>query len=189
MEIITDPRIAYNYSNYYLEGLLRLGITISYSIDAFKDIQYKIYKQGIPFLLKNNGINSHIFVDFHDSCLIDKAWYEWCHIYAKVNVAFEDVPLYDKLFVIGPSFGINTQNIISDVILGLRNYLKGHAFLGVSFKEHFSNYLYPHIRRVSLNMIYPPPSGRWWKIMFSMLPHYGMIIKLMRQQICIVGNF
>lgn len=157
MEVFSDPRVAYNYSNYYIEGFKRLGIPVSFRIDYFKEIRYEIYKQGIPFLLKKNGIEYHVFVDFHDSCVIDKSWYDWCHIYAKVNAAFEDVSRYEKLFVIGPSFGINTQNVIKDIFLGLQNYLKGRAFLGVSFKEHFANYLYPHIRRIPLNKMYPSP--------------------------------
>ena len=156
MEVIADPRVAYNYSIYYLEGFRKLGIPVSFSIYHFKDIRYKVYKQGIPFLLKKKGESFNIFIDFHDSCIIDETWYDWCQIYAKINVAFGDVLRYDKLFVIGPSFGINKDNVISDIILGLRNYCKGTAFGCVSFKEHIMNYLYPHVRRSHLNTLYPP---------------------------------
>lgn len=125
--VITDPRVAYNYATYYIEGLRRSGIPLTFRIKEFQDIRYQHYpNQGIPLLIKRDGRDFHVFIDFHDTCLIDEAWYQWCHVYAKVNVSFGDEDKYEKLMVLGPSFGIDLQNnIVSDFILGLRNYYKG----------------------------------------------------------------
>ena len=155
MEIILDPRVKYNYSTFYIVGLEKLypKQKQKYEIAPFLDLTYNNihdYNSGMPFVIKNDDHEYKFFIDFEDVPNIVNDRYEWCDVYAKINVNKEDICKYDKLLPIGPSFGITVQGNVSLILNAFIRYVKSIKHFNISFKMFLKDYLYTTIRRRSL---------------------------------------
>ena len=159
MIITIDPRIKFNYSSYYLYGILQLegNVRIKYDIKPFIELSYKDlyeYNCGMAFLLDNQY---KIIIDFGDIAHIDKVRYEWCDIYAKVNPTADQVKSCAKLLAIGPGFGISLYTMSSLFIKGLWHFYKGFRFMQIPLRIFLRDYLYTYVRRRKL-LFYETPS-------------------------------
>ena len=159
MIITIDPRIKFNYSSYYLYGILQLegNVRIKYDIRPFIELSYKDlyeYNCGMAFLLDNQY---KIIIDFGDIAHIDKVRYEWCDIYAKVNPTTDQVKSCAKLLAIGPGFGISLYTMSSLFIKGLWHFYKGFRFMQIPLRIFLRDYLYTNVRRRKL-LFYETPS-------------------------------
>lgn len=66
-----------------------------------------------------------LIIDYADISVVDPVGYEWCDHYAKINIDFGGREQYDKLFSIGPSFGIRIFSPAETIRLAVGNYFKG----------------------------------------------------------------
>ena len=146
MNITIDPRIEYSYASFYLFGLEKLfpDIDIIYDISPFEDIPYA---GGVALVIEDEKNRYQIFIDSNDSCIIMKKQYQWAHLYCKVNVRFGDSRRYEKLMVIGPSFGIQKDGLLPLLYLCLKNLKRCKTYISISKYSFFRNYLYSIYRR------------------------------------------
>lgn len=154
MEIIIDPRTRYNYSSFYLKGLHEIfGNAIKFDIQPFKELHFDSeisYNAGLPFILKDSEKIHKFFIDFEDVAKIEYDRYEWCDIYAKINAEFDWADKYEKIFVIGPSFGITLGNKYNTLKNCLIHYFQSKNYTKISFKMYLRDYIYSFVRRCSL---------------------------------------
>ncbi|MGC4129831.1 MAG: hypothetical protein QM564_09855 [Bergeyella sp.] len=150
MEIIIDPRLKINYSSWYIKGLFDLTrkkaikfSEITHTEDLYSNKQD--YEKGMTFIISKNGKQTKIFIDFHDGNSISVKHYEWCDIYAKINLTESDMLAYPKTMPIGPSFGIDILSIGLLCKIGLA--LIRTDTKPVSYKEYIRDFLFLKIRR------------------------------------------
>lgn len=152
MVIIIDVRYKYNYSSYYILGLLRLfgAKAISYEVKPFASLKFgsiREYNSGMPVII-DDGIKSYkVFIDFEDLSVIEKDRYEWCDRYAKFNTAFGDTERYPKLLAIGPAFGIMLDSKVKVLVDFAAHYLKARKHTAISAKLYLRDYAYSFVRR------------------------------------------
>ena len=155
-QIIVDPRLKFNYASWYLLGIKRLfNWKIVYDVEPFRNLEYKNtsdYNSGFAFIVKDNKQEKKIFIDTEDVAKIFIDRYEWCNVYGMVNPTKEQVNEYEKLVTIGPEFGITLANTLLTFFCCLSNFIKGHKFTNIPFKNYLRDYLYTNIRRRSLKV-------------------------------------
>lgn len=155
-QIIVDPRLKFNYASWYLLGIKRLfNWKIVYDVEPFRNLGYKNtsdYNSGFAFIVKDNKQEKRIFIDTEDVAKIFIDRYEWCNVYGMVNPTKEQVNEYEKLVTIGPEFGITLANTLLTIFCCLSNFIKGHKFTNIPFKNYLRDYLYTNIRRRSLKV-------------------------------------
>lgn len=153
--ILLDPRLKYNYASWYIYGMQKLygASNIDYNIKSFKDLEYNNrldYNSGFGFVYIENDNEYKIFVDTEDRAVIANDKYKWCDVYGKVNPTKEQCEELDKLFPIGPEFGVTLGSKLNSVFLCFRNYLKARADTNIGIKDYLKDYLYTNIRRRKL---------------------------------------
>lgn len=155
-QIIVDPRLKFNYASWYLLGIKRLfNWKIVYDVEPFRNLGYKNtsdYNSGFAFIVKDNKQEKKIFIDTEDVAKIFIDRYKWCNVYGMVNPTKEQVNEYEKLVTIGPEFGITLANTLLTIFCCLSNFIKGHKFTNIPFKNYLRDYLYTNIRRRSLKV-------------------------------------
>lgn len=132
MNVILDPRNRILYASYYIKGLkdyfgeknLKYSITPFLSLDRENDPNS--FEQYMAFIIKNDmGEVIKAIIDYRDKTDMSKMAYDWCDVYAKINIALDqrldDLP---KLISIPPGFGIRTYNTFSLLWLCLSNLIK-----------------------------------------------------------------
>ena len=164
-QIIIDPRHKYNYAGFYVLGLQQLygKSTIRYEVDPFRELPYATqlqYNSGVPFVVRQDGKEVRIFVDTEDQAKIEPERYQWCDLYAKINVAFGDTDRYAKLLPIGPSFGIPHQSLVGLMTTALCHYAKGRGQMSIPLSTFVRDHLYTRYRRRPLETYSRPTAVR-----------------------------
>ncbi len=152
MRITVDPRIMYNYATFYLLGLERVysKVDIKYDVKPFVDIPYTTteqYRRGMALLVEDKSISYKVYIDFSDRCDIMEAPYDWAHLYCKINVREGDLLKFDKLMVIGPSFAVRKDAVMSALFRCLSNMKLAKGNVNVPMSSYFRDYIYPIYRR------------------------------------------
>lgn len=152
MIIKVDPRCSYRYLNYYLYGMKHfLGRdSVKFEMQPFIKLGYNsIFRSflGEPIVIEDNGNTYNIILDISDVCGVNLERYEWCDLYFKINAGFGDTKKYDKLRVLGPSFGIKEHGILLSLFFCFSNYIKSRKYAYLPFTKYVQMYLYPIIRR------------------------------------------
>lgn len=147
MRIIADPRFGVHYLSYYIYGIKELGISFTFAV--IEDVPLSTLTQlrkGMPFLADDR---MKVFIDPNDGADIDEDFYNWCDVYAKINVSKEDAER-NKILAIGPSFGVRLWNPLMSVVIGVSNYLKAKRSKGITlpFTSFMKSYFYLIYRRL-----------------------------------------
>lgn len=126
--IQVDPRCRMNYASYYIVGLnqvfgkgcVKYGPLPGVDVKTDRD-----YRRGFYFVVTNSAKACllKVYVDFGDWEEMDETAYQWCDVYAKINLRDED-KARDKVMLIGPSFGVTTWNWVETLWRAGCNYLK-----------------------------------------------------------------
>ena len=113
MKIIIDPRNNFLFSSYYIKGLYeKYGRkNVKYSIKPFLNIDRRretgSFEHCMLYIEDNGKTQRRVVIDFQDSINIKTSHYDWCDIYAKINISSEiELDNYPKLISIPPGFGI-----------------------------------------------------------------------------------
>ena len=152
MKILIDPRIRYNYASYYLQGLRELvgRRNIHFDVAPFESLSYGdwfVYGCGMPIIAKDGERERRIFIDFGDTERVEADRYEWCDVYAKVNAEFGAEKQYEKLFVLGPAFGIQIDcrpRVMWDC---LHRICQSRKHTNIPWKTYMRDYVYSFVRR------------------------------------------
>lgn len=153
-KIYIDPRFRVNYASYYILGIFKIfGIqTTSFSSNYFETDLYKDlhdYDKGLCLVIKTTiGDFKRVFIDFHDLDTVSIKHYEWCDLYAKINVKSSSLENFPKILAIGPSFAVNMLNFsfvfkvwlkllfIKKKPVSLKTYLRDYMFLVIRRKKY-----------------------------------------------------
>lgn len=148
VKISIDPRLRMSYASYYIKGLIQFfgkkNVDFNLNVPDSLFNSHQDYNKGFVFLHNQYKV----FVDFDDSSTVSTKHYEWCDLYAKINVYQEDLNRFEKLKPIGPSFGINILDLSSLMIL-LKVYLAPHR--PVSMMHYIKDYVFLMVRRKRLS--------------------------------------
>lgn len=150
--VVIDPRCKVNYASYYLYGLYKKlksnKVTfkvLDYEISSYRDLQ-----KGIAMLIHyNDDKKVKVFIDTNDPNSIYETFYDWCDVYAKINVAESDLNK-SKIFAIGPSFGVKLWSPVKTAVLSIMNYIKvirAKDVYRVPFTTFIKDYIYTFWRR------------------------------------------
>lgn len=153
IKILIDPRCKFNYSSYYILGVFEVfgSRNVIFDISPFLVFQYDfvLYEQGIFMILKYDNLRKNIYIDFHDSDTIIKKVYDWCDVYAKINInKHMNLEEKSKLLPIGPNFSVHPgyfSGISKKTILKL---ITGSRYAGIPFKKYISDHFYPYVKRL-----------------------------------------
>ena len=152
MDVVVDPRIRYNYLTYYLFGIRSLfpQAHIRYDIKPFRSLSCRTvdeYSMGCPMIFCLEDMSRKVFIDTDDRNVIREDCYAWADLYAKINVEKGDLERYDKLFEIGPGFGIKELNVFGILHLFFMNLIRSRGKTSVPIMTYLRDYLYPIFRR------------------------------------------
>lgn len=151
MNIVADCRFPIHYVSYYLVGIRSAGFSLTYSIISdFPLTDENQLSRGMAFLC--NG--KKYFFDVNDPNDIDETIYDWCDVYAKINLKKEDAAR-EKIIALGPNFSVRIASPIATMLLCTKNYLKSKAgwndIVHPTMKQFAKGYLYTLYRRTSFN--------------------------------------
>ena len=156
IECIVDPRFIISYASYYIYGFYNLLGKNRVKFQCIPDLKinnHEDYRNGCAYVVTNKQTNKRtkIFIDTNDSSLINKSFYNWCDIYAKINVDKDTISLHNKIICIGPSFGIQLWNPLKTIYKSIIHYFKIMNNRTKSyyppFKTYIKDYCYMFIRR------------------------------------------
>ena len=147
------------YGSYYIEGLRQYfgRHSIRFSRKKFPSFKQNTFALLIP---AEQGIKK-VLIDYYDSPGIDQAGFDWCDIYAKVNLQAEDFedPAWDrKLLAIGPGFGIRIWNAPGTLFSALSNFIRSGKIVRHQ-KKFFISYLQQY-RRPTIKTYQKSPSDK-----------------------------
>lgn len=161
MKIFLDPRLKFNYSSWYILGLVKVfgKKSIEFNIEPFTMLPYDTKKElnaGMAIVLKKDNIIKKIFIDFEDVAIIFKKRYEWCDVYGMVNPTKEQLTNYKKIIALGPECGIVIGNVFQTLFLCIKNFIKGHRYTSIPLKDYLHDYLYTNVRRRRVELYMSP---------------------------------
>lgn len=151
MSVIVSPGFDAYYCSFYLEGLIRTfgASAIKFSRNDFPNL-HQIH--GMAFILQPSG--RKIYIDARDSPAMNRAAFDWCDTYAKVNVEPERLPVeaLSKVLLIGPSFGIQVWNLSGTLGRMCANYRQCRKEVKAyrTRREYFANYWRQYKHRLPL---------------------------------------
>lgn len=157
MHIYIDPRDKILYDSYYIQGLEdKYGSThVHFSTCFFKDLNRKksfSYDHYMAYVMKDDSNIVRVIVDYHDSVSVAEIAYEWCDVYAKINIENKDV-LYNhpKMVSIPPGFGIKIWSVSKTIRKCISNRLKCLFLENISsLKEFIYGYAVMALKRKPL---------------------------------------
>ncbi|MGB5341170.1 MAG: hypothetical protein WBN87_11680 [Thermoanaerobaculia bacterium] len=111
MIILVDPRAKLTYAWFYIHGLReQLGRRrVRVSKRGFAPLTPEdaySYDRYVALIVDSEVKRTRLVVDYGDATGFEETAYEWCDVYAKVNVAPGDLGHQEKLMILGPGFGI-----------------------------------------------------------------------------------
>lgn len=148
MRVYIDPSCDILYSSFYIKGLYD---RFNKSNVFFSSKYFNKFKHGnhfFSFVIEDEKRINKIVIDFTDSSIIDQEALEWSDLYCKVNLDDNDI-VNNKLFSIGPSFGIKLYSMQKTLWYACRNFLLAHNRIP-NKKSFFSNYK-AQLKRLSLS--------------------------------------
>lgn len=153
-KVYVDPRCMFNYASYYLLGLQTcFPKKVDFNGSLFKDFPmetYEDYRKGVAIIFETSSVRKKVFIDFHDSNKYSEKIYKWADLYCAVNTQNEEK--LEKLFVLGPSFGVRVFSFVKLTYLLLSNFYKSRCLsYRPSFKTLLRDYYYTLYRRLSIS--------------------------------------
>lgn len=157
-KIFIEPAVNILYSSYYILGLYEVfgQKNVKFSGKHFKDLDKNEDKKEcdsyLPIIIKENGKEYKIIIDFGDNYPIRKYGYQWCDIYAKINYFPEKTEHFykEKIYAIPPGFGIKIWNIFQCMKYSFVNLIKSKFQPHYTIKKHFRSY-FSQIKALPLN--------------------------------------
>jgi len=152
-KVVIDPRCKFNYSSYYIWGVFEVfgSRNVIFDISPFLIFQYdfRLYEQGVFMILKHENIRKNIYIDFNDSDFVIEKVYDWCDVYAKININ-KHVNLEEKtkLLPIGPSFSIHPGYLSEISKKNILKLIMGYKYARIPFKKYISDHIYPYVKRL-----------------------------------------
>jgi glycosyltransferase involved in cell wall biosynthesis len=155
-KVFLDPFCRVRYATFYIHGLISEfgGENVTFSNQYFKDLKRDeesfFLCMALVIVSPKNEITK-IIIDYQDKPSVVESAYEWCDIYAKININDDltESRFFDKIVSIPPGFGINLWNKRELAYYCLTNFLKCRSEPYFLFKRFLRDY-YDQIKRERL---------------------------------------
>ena len=161
LEIDIYPLFNANYYSYYVKGLMEKFQSAKFKFNIIDFPQF--HAHCLALIIKEDMKVRKIYISAGDGIGFSNDALDWCDVYAKVNINFEDIqPKYvNKILPIGPSFGIQYLPLLETFYESTKTYLLSKNLLAINTREHFANYYRQWKHRLSLENYRPddPKTG------------------------------
>lgn len=149
IKIVFDYRTILAYGTYYYYGFKSIfGNKVSYGLTDILISNHEEYRKGCAIIIiYKNGEKKRIFIDTNDKDDISLKFYDWCDVYAKINLKPTDINKA-KILAIGPSFGIQIWSPFYTIFKGIKNYVCWHGNYKESFWSYIKDCAYTFFRRL-----------------------------------------
>lgn len=148
-KVYIDPSSNIIYSSYYIKGLYEVfgKENVKFASQYFEDLDKRSepysYDAYMAFVIVNDGKIRKVIVDFGDDSPIRNNAYEWCDVYAKINI--DPLKLSDehqaKICSITPGFGIKIWNVSEALYHSVNHLIQLRFCPQISIIKHFKSYL------------------------------------------------
>lgn len=145
--ILIDSSSRILYTSFYIEGLYDFfgKENVLFSSKQFMDLKRHsddfAFEHYFAFIIKtNDGNETKIVIDFCDATDINKNAYEWCNVYAKINLDKNDRTHLEKTISIPPGFGIKVWNKWETLYYCFSNLIKCRLSPIITYKRFFQDY-------------------------------------------------
>lgn len=147
--IVFDYRTILAYGAYYYYGFKSVyGNIVSYGLTDVSISNHEEYRKGCAvIIIYDNGKKKRIFIDTNDNDGISIKYYDWCDIYAKINLNPADRNK-TKVIAIGPSFGIQIWSPFNTMLKCIKNYVCWNGSYKESLRLYLKDYAYTFYRRL-----------------------------------------
>jgi len=140
LTVYVDPCCNVLYASFYLDGIRKLYGKGAIKFTSGYFGKFKHNGRIVPIVIRQNGKLTRVVIDFGDVDHIDAHGIVWCDHYAKININSQVDCLHpEKVFPIGPGFGIRVFSIPETLFLALSNFLKGRKRIH-NPRQFFSEY-------------------------------------------------
>ncbi|HEY5590909.1 MAG TPA: hypothetical protein VIK55_07805 [Paludibacter sp.] len=143
-KVTIDPRARIVYASYFIQGLYDIygKKNVYFSLTPFIQLEQlndnEAFDQYFAFVIKSNDRIKRVVIDYRDKTSINESAYNWCDIYGKVNLS--TIEKRDKIYAIGPNFGVKLWSKPISILYCLINYLKSYKLIHVNFRYFMSGY-------------------------------------------------
>lgn len=160
-KIYIDPSSNIMYSSFYIKGLYEMfgKQNVKFSCLYFQGLDKRnedySYDAYMAFVIVDEAEIHKVIVDFGDDSPIRKKAYQWCDVYAKININPAIIHDTDKtkLLSIPPGFGIKIWTVFETLYHSFSNLVKLQFSPQISLKNHFRSYL-SQLKQLWLNGFY-----------------------------------
>ena len=148
-KIYIEPTSNIIYSSYYIKGLYEVfgKKNVRFSSRYFEGLDKRSeeysYDAYMAFVLLNQGKIHKVIIDFGDDSPIRNNAYQWCDVYAKININPAVLGDRDttKLLSIPPGFGIKIWTVFEALCHCFANLVKLKFSPQIFLGNHFRSYL------------------------------------------------
>lgn len=130
-KVLIDSSSNLPYASFYLQGIFNIyGRNNVYFVsEPFKDLDP--LEKNLRFIIKNNNIETKVFINTNDSYKINIKDYDWCDVYGNVNANYKYFPKesYPKQISLVPSFAVRNFNILDTIYFSVTNFLKSYTII------------------------------------------------------------
>lgn len=149
MKVYLDPSSNIIYSSYYIKGLYEVfgKKNVKFSARYFEGLKKRedaySFDAYMAFVILKDNHTQKIIIDFGDDSPIRENAYEWCDVYAKINI--DPLKLSDehhaKICSITPGFGIKIWSVSEALYHSVNNFIQLRFSPQISIIKHFKSYL------------------------------------------------
>lgn len=148
-KVYLDPSSNIIYSSYYIQGLYEVfgKRNVRFSSRYFGDLDKRnedySYDAYMAFVIVAEANINKIIIDFGDDSPVRNNAYQWCDLYAKINI--DPLKLAgdyeEKILSITPGFGVRIWNLSEALYHSFSNLVQLKFSPQISLKNHFRSYL------------------------------------------------
>lgn len=148
-KVYLDPSSNIIYSSYYIKGLHEVfgKKSVRFSSEYFEGLDKRdedySYDSYMAFVILNETNIHKVIIDFGDDSPIRKNAFQWCDVYAKINIDPSKLSDYyqAKILSIPPGFGIKIWNVSEALYHSFSNLIKLKFSPQISLKDYFRSYV------------------------------------------------
>ncbi len=163
MKAFVDSACDIKYASFYIEGLQKVLGKANVCFNSARFEQFRHNNFYLPLVIDTGNRAYRVVIDYADWPTIRPLPYEWCDLYCKINIAFDDAQM-PKLFSIGPGFGIRVFGLIDSARYAVANLLLSGNRIGN--KKRFLYDYYGQYKR-PLSRDYRPETPRCGYVFFA----------------------
>lgn len=161
-KVYIDPSSNIIYSSYYIKGLYEVfgKEHVKFAPLYFEDLDKRnepySYDAYMAFVIIDEMGTRKVIIDFGDDSPIRKNAFEWCDLYAKINIdpLKLDDSYQEKILSITPGFGIKIWNVSEVLYHSVNNLIQLKFSPQIPMMRYFKSYL-SQVKQLKIEDFHP----------------------------------